>query len=102
MLDSDRLHMVVLDAALCLQDDKQSASVGPDLRRTARLHLAVRRISLRRGEFAVSALANYQPLTRLLLSVRATNPCCRIIYHQYSRLLLRLSSMGLPRACSTA
>jgi hypothetical protein len=31
MLDSDSLHMVVLDAALCLQADQQPAFVGPDL-----------------------------------------------------------------------
>src|SRR6267154_6287421 len=102
MLDSDRLHIVVLDAALCLQADQQSASVGPDLRRIARIHLAVRRLLLRRGELAVSALAYHQPLARLLLFVRASNPCCRIIYPQYSRLLFCLSSRGLPGTCSTA
>src|SRR6266481_2633955 len=75
---------------------------GPDLRRIARIHLVVRSLPLRRGEFAVSALADHQPLARLLLFVGAPNPCCRIIYRQYSWLLFCLSSMGLPGTCSTA
>src|SRR5450631_815471 len=101
MLDSDSLHMVVLDAALCLQADQQSASIGPDLRRIARIHLAVRSLLLRGSEFAVSALADHQPLARLLLSVGTSDLRGRTVYPQYRRLLFGVFSMGLPGACST-
>src|SRR5260370_24143150 len=102
VLDGDNLHMVVLDAAVCLQADRQSATGGAYLCRITRLHLVVRSLLLRWSEFAVPALADYQPPARLFLPVRASSPCCRIIHRQHSWFLLGLSPVGISRTRSSA
>src|SRR6185437_16930035 len=71
LLDRHRLHLVVLGPSIRLQKERQSAVVGADFRRIARLYLAVRRLFLWRRLLAVPAVAAHRSAARPLLPVGA-------------------------------
>src|SRR3981081_1403506 len=92
--------MVVLDPAVRLQGKGQPATGRFNFSRTTRLYFVVRSLFLRWGKLAVPSVVYYQPPARLLLPVRASNACYRIVHPKYSWLLPCLSPVGLPRTRS--
>ena len=97
VLDRYRLHLVLLAAAVRAQAHQEPATGGLAVGRDPGLRVAVRRLSLRRRELAVPALADHQPPARLLLSVRPARPGDGTVHVQPARVLRRLHSLRIPR-----
>ena len=97
MLDDDRLHLGIPAAAPRAQTIRQIGAGGGRFGRVALVRRAVRRLFLRRRQFAVPAMVARQPVARLLLPRRSAVDGDGVVRGQHQRFRTRLFPLRLSR-----